>query len=164
MADVISTQSSDVGPSFWTPPAHRRGQRETQQEEAKARLLALAGHRLRRIILELGRSSGSSELGRLVLVRPLQRLIVIVGLAQLARPLQRLRRMVGQHLALLLELAQPQQLILRLVRPLQRLSEISTPSTAAPAAQANGRLHLVLRLAPRALARRSAAHSEKYNH
>ena len=93
-----------------------------------------------------GRSSGSSELGRLGLVRPLQRLIVIVGLAQLARPLQRLRRMVGQHLALLPELAQPQQLILRLVRPLQRLSEISTPSTAAPAAQANGRLHLVLRL------------------
>ena len=70
-----------------------------------------------------GRSSGSSELGRLGLVRPLQRLIVIVGLAQLAR----LRRMVGQHLALLPELAQPQQLILRLVRPPQRLSEITTP-------------------------------------
>ena len=74
-----------------------------------------------------GRSSGSSELGRLGLVRPLQRLIVIVGLAQLARPLQRLRQMVGQHLALLPELAQPQQLILRLVRPPQRLSEITTP-------------------------------------
>ena len=64
------------------------------------------------------------------LVRPLQRLIVIVGLAQLARPLQRLRRMVGQHLALLPELAQPQQLILRLVRPLQRLSE--APRGALP--------------------------------
>ena len=114
-----------------------------------------------------GRSSGSSELGRLGLVRPLQRLIVIVGLAQLARPLQRLRQMVGQHLALLPELAQPQQLILRLLRPLQRLSEIS--STAAPAAQANGRLHLVLRLAPRGLAqaqrcpsRASALHQTRF--
>ena len=61
MADVISTQSSDVGPSFRTPPAHRRGHRETQREEAAARLLAAqAPHRLRRIELGLGRSSGSS--------------------------------------------------------------------------------------------------------
>ena len=57
-----------------------------------------------------GRSSGSSELGRLGLVRPLQRLIVIVGLAQLAR----LRRMVW-----------------RMVELAQRLSDVGT----APAAQ-----------------------------